>query len=166
MYSLKFDHIFFIIFSFFFHVLFFFLMCPAWLRNEEVPKSMISMTKAFNIWLAAWNLPYGPQRKKKVIKIFHFPCNLSFSFSPPSLSLALSFSLSHSLFISLFQLSTKKHKPWLLRGVFNFSCSATINTNDNNSNDNVNKNNSTRKRQVYSHFFWVSHFVLFDQDRK
>lgn len=61
-------------------------MCPAWLRNEEVPKSMISMTKAFNIWLAAWNLPYGPQRKKKVIKIFHFPCNLS-------LFLFISFSL-------------------------------------------------------------------------
>lgn len=78
-------------------------MCPAWLRNEKVPKSMISMTKAFNIWLAAWNLPYGPQRKKKNwLRFSTFFRNLS---------------LSLSLFISLFQLSMKKLKPWLLRGV-------------------------------------------------
>lgn len=49
VYSLRFDHV--LYDFFFFSVLLF--MCPAWLRNEKVPKSMISMTKAFNIWLAA-----------------------------------------------------------------------------------------------------------------
>lgn len=73
------------------------------------------MKKCQKVWFP-WQKPstYGwlletfhmvLKEKKKLIKIFHF------------LSQSLSLSLSLYLSISLFQLSMKKLKPWLLRGV-------------------------------------------------
>lgn len=77
-------------------------MCPAWLRNEKCQK----------VWFP-WQKPstYG-----WLLETFHMVLKEKknwLRFSTFSLSLFLSLYLS----ISLFQLSMKKLKPWLLRGV-------------------------------------------------